>query len=121
MLLKLMKKINDETRLPGDAYDNQTIQQTKQGGHCEQRIGLLSAISAGELLRLNIRGETSLEDIIEAVRFFLDGNASSQDMPRMNILLSGPPGTGKTEFVKYLGKRLELPVVTKMGSSILEK
>ncbi len=88
------------------------------GRECRNDVDISSDYS---LDGLNIRGETSLDDIIEAVRFFLDGNASSPDMPRMNILLSGPPGTGKTEFVKYLGKRLELPVVTKMGSSILSK
>ena len=81
-------------------------------------IGLSSDYS---LDGLNISGETSLDDLIKAVRFFLDGNVSSPDMPRMNILLSGPPGTGKTEFVKYLGKELELPVITKMGSNILSK
>ena len=88
------------------------------GRECRNEVEMYSDYS---LEGVNIRGETSLEDIIEAVRFFLDGNASSPDTPRMNILLSGPPGTGKTEFVKYLGKRLELPVVTKMGSSILSK
>ena len=37
----------------------------------------------------------------------------------MNLLLSGPPGTGKTEFVKYLGSVLNTKVVVKMGSDIL--
>ena len=37
----------------------------------------------------------------------------------MNLLLWGPPGTGKTEFVKYLGKAVNRKVVVKMGSDLL--
>ena len=37
----------------------------------------------------------------------------------MNILLSGAPGTGKTEFVKYLGAQLGTKIVVKMGSDLL--
>lgn len=40
-------------------------------------------------------------------------------MPRMNILMFGPPGTGKTEFVKYLGKELDRKVLVMRGSDIL--
>ena len=34
-------------------------------------------------------------------------------------LLWGPPGTGKTEFIKYLGRELNAPVSVKMGSDLL--
>ena len=39
----------------------------------------------------------------------------------MNILMFGPPGTGKTEFVKYLGKELDRKVLVVKGSDILSK
>jgi SpoVK/Ycf46/Vps4 family AAA+-type ATPase len=37
----------------------------------------------------------------------------------MNLLLFGPPGTGKTAFIHYLGMSLGLNVVTKTGSDLL--
>ncbi len=68
---------------------------------------------------LNINGSVSLERIVKAVRNFRANKAEDLDCPRMNILLSGPPGTGKTEFVKYLGAVLNTRVSVKMGSDIL--
>jgi SpoVK/Ycf46/Vps4 family AAA+-type ATPase len=76
---------------------------------------------------LNIKtGNLPLERIIAAVKKFQDtikenGGEHAPDRPRMNILLSGAPGSGKTEFVKYLGKILDTPVTIKMGSALLNK
>ncbi len=72
---------------------------------------------------LNIRGKVSLEKIVKAARNYLDADfgAASDDKPRMNILMFGPPGTGKTEFVKYLGKELDRKVVVMKGSDLLSK
>ena len=68
---------------------------------------------------LNIKGSLQPDRIIEAVRRFQKGTESGIDSPRMNILLSGAPGTGKTEFVKYLAAQLDTKVVVKMGSDLL--
>lgn len=73
---------------------------------------------------LNIKGPTKLSHITKAIRRFRveQENESMQtgnDTPRMNLLLSGPPGTGKTEFVKYLGSSLNTRVNTHMGSNLL--
>ena len=70
---------------------------------------------------LNIKGKVKLEKIVKAVRNYLDSsfNESSEDKPRMNLLMFGPPGTGKTEFVKYLGKTLDRKVMVMKGSDIL--
>ena len=69
---------------------------------------------------LNIKGDIELEKIVAAVRKFQTEPAgNSPDRPRMNLLLSGPPGTGKTEFVKYLGSVLGSKVSVRMGSDLL--
>ena len=73
---------------------------------------------------LNIRGEVGLGRVVEAVRRFRegleeDGGAGDADRPRMNLLLWGPPGTGKTEFVKHLGREVGARVVAKSGSDLL--
>jgi SpoVK/Ycf46/Vps4 family AAA+-type ATPase len=75
---------------------------------------------------LNIKGSLTLDRITHAIKRFLsEQHAEEQrkgaDHPRMNLLLSGPPGTGKTEFVKYLGASLDTRVMTRMGSDLLNK
>ena len=68
---------------------------------------------------LNIKGNLSLDRIVEAIRNFQEGSENTIDRPRMNLLLSGAPGTGKTEFVKYLGSVLNTKIIVKMGSDLL--
>lgn len=72
---------------------------------------------------LNIHGDFSLDRIVTAIRNFRalqeKGCDELPDRPRMNILLWGPPGTGKSEFVNYLGQQLGSKVVVKMASDIL--
>ena len=69
---------------------------------------------------LNIKGDIELDKIVAAVRKFqTEPGENSPDRPRMNLLLSGPPGTGKTEFVKYLGSILGSKVSIRMGSDLL--
>ena len=72
---------------------------------------------------LNIKGKVKLENVVKAAQNYLDAdfNAGAEDKPRMNVLLFGPPGTGKTEFVKYLGKTLDRKVIVMKGSDLLSK
>lgn len=68
---------------------------------------------------LNIKGDIRLDRITEAIQKF-QNYRDGIDRPRMNILLSGSPGTGKTEFVKYLGKTLNSKVHIVIGSDLLD-
>lgn len=72
---------------------------------------------------LNIKGEIPLERIVQATRAFRDAAhaKADPDRPRMNLLLWGPPGSGKTEFVKYLGQTLDAKVLVRMGGDLLSK
>ncbi|MBQ7695901.1 MAG: ATP-binding protein [Lentisphaeria bacterium] len=106
---------------PGEVEE---LVETLMKPHCE----LLGVENADEAMRpaedyslegLNIDGSLPLPRLIEAVRRFREEPSGGIDRPRMNILLSGAPGTGKTEFVKYLGAQLGVKVVVLMGSDLL--
>ncbi|MBN2659627.1 MAG: AAA family ATPase [Spirochaetales bacterium] len=65
---------------------------------------------------LNLRGDITPGRILAAAEKYR--NTADQDYP-MNILLSGPPGTGKTAFTEFLGLKMDCPVITRMGSDLL--
>ncbi len=72
---------------------------------------------------LNIKGRVKLDKIITSVKRFVresEGEKSAAvDRPRMNVLLFGPPGSGKTEFVKHLGAETGRNVLVRKGSDLL--
>lgn len=65
---------------------------------------------------LNIKGNIPLDEIILAAERY--AALKERDYP-LNILLMGPPGTGKSEFVKHLGKCINKQVRTSLGSDLL--
>lgn len=71
---------------------------------------------------LNLKTGASPERIISACRQYLasaNQPGATADSPRLNLLLFGAPGTGKTEFVKFLAQQLHKPLNVKMASDLL--
>lgn len=71
---------------------------------------------------LNIRSGIKLDRLVQVCRNFLQNAADidkNRDQPRMNLLLFGVPGSGKTEFVKYLAKQLNKKLCVKNASDLL--
>ncbi len=102
--------------------------------HCEL-LGIsadnAAAMGVGDysLAGLNVRNQVQPQRVLEAMRQFrlrqephwLADRKPNLNAPRMTLLLSGPPGTGKTEFVKFLGHELDCSVRTCMAGDLLNK
>ena len=127
IVLKNVKNLLPENAAP-EAVES--LVETFMRPHCEllnitPQDGRFDVAKDYSLEGVNYTSEIPLTRIEAAMRRFLNAadipcSPLLQDTPRMNLLLSGPPGTGKTEFVKYLAKTLDTRVVLKMGSDLLD-
>ncbi len=75
---------------------------------------------------LNVTGRIPPSQVLEAIRRFRRLAATGSAPPAgaapcLTVLLSGPPGTGKTEFVKFIGRELDCPVRTCMAGDFLDR
>ena len=71
---------------------------------------------------LNIKSGIKLPRLIEVCKRFLktmENFQENRDQPRMNLLLFGVPGAGKTEFVKDLARQLDKPLCVKNAGNLL--
>ncbi len=73
---------------------------------------------------LQIKGEPSLADMLGALRGFdqhlSEGLAAKAGIRNMNLLMYGPPGSGKTEFAKYVARELGRPLAVHQASDLLD-
>ena len=90
------------------------------------RVGGGDAIASTDKYSLdgvNIRGERSIAEYVAVMRRFSDHlnkkTEADGGIRNMNLLLSGPPGTGKTEWTKFLSRELDRPLIAKRGSDLL--
>ena len=74
---------------------------------------------------LHVEGDFPIAKVEVAAQKYLsilkEGADALPDRPGFNILLWGPSGTGKSEYVNYLGQKLGRKVVVKMGSDVLSR
>jgi transitional endoplasmic reticulum ATPase len=66
---------------------------------------------------LRISGDRKV--IVDALHQAVAARARGNADPRVNLLFWGPPGTGKTEFARYLAATLGLQLVVKTASELL--
>ena len=97
--------------------------QCELSGHDDNSVETPCVSKDYSLDGLNIKSKVPLEKVLFAARRFLDSTArdGDRDAPRMNILLSGVPGSGKTEFVKYLASQLGRPLCMRRPSDLKSK
>ena len=90
------------------------------GRHCEK-----TPVKEYSLKGLNIKGDQTIDDAFEILTEFSDFMETPEyrksDIRNMNLLLAGPPGTGKSEFVKYLAQKTGRGLVTKRAGDFLDK
>lgn len=89
--------------------------------HCEMMgihpIQPKKLSTAYALEGLNITRGPSPEQMIQTAKNFL--KSATESCPRLTVLLSGPPGTGKTAFVNHLGEVLGYEVRAYSCSDLL--
>ena len=64
--------------------------------------------------------KTNIDDFMDRMDMLNRKMSDSKDTIGVNILFYGPSGTGKSEFAKYLAQRLDLDLVIKYPSDILD-
>ncbi len=69
---------------------------------------------------LNVKSAIPLEKIVVGAKRFQSGNRiAGLDAPRFGILLAGPPGSGKSCFVRHLAHQIGAPLIEARGSDLI--
>lgn len=73
----------------------------------------------GIISEANVKPVDTFTFRISVGRFYGTAREQDPDAPRLNLLLSGPPGTGKSAFVQYLASRVKAPLEVVKASDLL--
>lgn len=114
-VMKLQRKAKPETL--------RQMAETVLRNHQEATIGRRASERQRNFTSYSLKGlNTShdLQKIVYVLKEFFEGKMG-KEVPFVSILLHGMPGTGKTEFVHYLGHALGKDITVKRVSDIEDK
>jgi AAA+ superfamily predicted ATPase len=87
-----------------------------------RKKGANDPVSGYSLEGLNIKGDFPIGRTFDILKNFaksLEEKGERTPARNMNLLLNGAPGTGKTQFARFIAHELGRPLVSKKGSDLL--
>ena len=95
--------------------------RTLQAGGVRQDSGRERVSDRFTLEGLNVSGDLDklLRNLVSFDRHLRSG--ATHDPRQLNLLLSGPPGTGKSELARYLADHVDRPLLVRRASDLFDK
>jgi hypothetical protein len=95
----------------GEANLFHVIANSQRALNREKMEELRDSVTKYSLDLLNLSGNVPVDKIIQALK----------KRPSGTMCLYGPPGTGKTQLVEYMAMVLDMPLIKKRASDLLDK
>lgn len=104
-----MVKMLELTGEEGEASLLHLVENSQKALDRTKQEQLRTSVTTYNLDLLNLAGNIKIEKIIEALK----------KKPKGGLCLFGPPGTGKTQLVEYMAVQLDMPLIIKPASELL--